>query len=498
MLGPLVASAQTEPSTATSPPWYRRAARWGQTNITEADVDRYDIAWWRQHWKRTEVQGVIINAGGIVAYYPSKFPLHYRPPQLKDRDLFGELAKAAHDDGLVVLARMDSSKAHEPLYRAHPDWFAADSAGKPYMSGEFYLSCINSPYYDQWLPDIMREIIQRSHPEGITDNIWSGIDRNSICYCENCKSRFRKYCDMDLPARRDWNDHAFRKWIEWSYARRIEQWEFNNRVTREAGGKDCLWVGMNGSGLSGQANSFRDLKEICARSEIIMLDNQGRSDLGGFQENALAGKMLHSLLGQDKLIPESMAMYQHGRPQFRLSSKPASEARMWMLAGFAGGIQPWWHHVAAMHEDRRMFSTAEPVMKWHRENEQYLLNRTPIASVAVGWSQRNMDFFGRDNADEVVEQPFRGFTQALVRARIPFVPLHLDHLDRDAGNFSVLILPNIGVMTDPQIESVRRFVARGGALIATGQTSLFDQWGDPRADFALADFFGVSGVKPSP
>src|SRR3954454_2013160 len=122
-LGPSATSAQTEPTTNTSPPWYRRTARWGQTNITEADVDRYDIAWWRQHWRRTAVQGVVINAGGIVAYYPSKFPLHYRAPALKDRDLFGELARAAHEDGLAVLARMDSSQAHEDLYRAHPDWF---------------------------------------------------------------------------------------------------------------------------------------------------------------------------------------------------------------------------------------------------------------------------------------------------------------------------------------------------------------------------------------
>jgi len=59
-------------------PWYRRALRWGQTNITERDPARYDIAWWREYWKRTQVQGVIINAGGIVAYYPSKFPLHRR------------------------------------------------------------------------------------------------------------------------------------------------------------------------------------------------------------------------------------------------------------------------------------------------------------------------------------------------------------------------------------------------------------------------------------
>src|SRR3984893_14226956 len=115
-------------------PWYRRTLRWGQTNITEIDAAGYDIAWWRQHWKRTRVQGVIINAGGIVAYYPSKYPLHYRPPLLGDRDLYGDLAKAAHDDGLVVLARMDSNRTHEAFYKAHPDWFAVNASGKPFRA----------------------------------------------------------------------------------------------------------------------------------------------------------------------------------------------------------------------------------------------------------------------------------------------------------------------------------------------------------------------------
>jgi hypothetical protein len=57
-----------------------------------------------------QVQAVIINAGGIVAYYPSKFPLHHRAEFLGERDLFGELTKAAHDDGLYVMARMDSNR----------------------------------------------------------------------------------------------------------------------------------------------------------------------------------------------------------------------------------------------------------------------------------------------------------------------------------------------------------------------------------------------------
>src|ERR1700726_4270314 len=120
-------------------PWYRRATRWGQTNITERDPVRYDIPWWREYWKRTRVQGVIVNAGGIVAYYPSKFPLHHRAEFLNGRDLYGELAKAAHDDGLVVMARMDSSRTAEDFYRAHPDWFTRDSRGEPYRASDKYI-----------------------------------------------------------------------------------------------------------------------------------------------------------------------------------------------------------------------------------------------------------------------------------------------------------------------------------------------------------------------
>jgi len=50
-------------------------------------------------------------------------------------------------------------------------------------------------------------------------------------------------------------------------------------------------------------------------------------------------------------------------------------------------------------------------------------------------------------------------------------------------------------MSDQQAGTIRHFVEQGGSLIATGQTSLFNEWGDPRTDFALADVLGVSGGK---
>src|SRR4051794_10133837 len=92
-VGAISISGCVQPKPATqSPrvaePWYRRTLRWGQTNISEADAASYDIGWWRTYWRQTRVQGVIINAGGIVAYYPSRNPLQYRPNSLGGRDLF--------------------------------------------------------------------------------------------------------------------------------------------------------------------------------------------------------------------------------------------------------------------------------------------------------------------------------------------------------------------------------------------------------------------------
>ncbi len=483
-------SAAEEPARAAGP-WHRRTLRWGQTNITEIDPARYDIPWWRQYWKRTQTQGVIINAGGIVAYYPSKFPLHHQAAFLRGRDLYGELAAAAHADGLAVLARMDSSRAHEDFYRAHPDWFALDATGRPFRTGELYTACINSPYYGQYLPDVLREIIQRTRPEGVTDNSWSGLDRNSICHCENCAKNFRAAASQDLPREKNWNSPAYRQWIQWNYARRLEIWDLNNQTTQAAGGPDCLWIGMNSGSVAGQCRNFRDDREIFRRAQIIMLDYQARNDAEGFQANGQAGKWVHSLLGWDKLIPESMALYQAGSPVFRVASKPEPEVRMWMLDGIAGGLQPWWHHVGAYEEDRRAYRTVEPLLRWHQQHQSLLVNRQPIASLAVLWSRQNTDFHGRDNAADLVELPMRGLSNALLRARLPWLPLHLDDVEREAAQFSALILPNLAAMSEAQCQAVRSYVQRGGGLLATGASSLCDEWGDARGDFGLADLFGA-------
>jgi hypothetical protein len=472
-------------------PWYQKAYRWGQTNLTELDPIHCDLDWWRQYWRSTRVQGVIVNAGGIVAYYPTSFQLQYRAEGLGDRDLFGDFAAAARQDGLAVLARMDINRTTKDFYDAHPDWFVVNSNKEPVIADGRYFSCINSGYYKEYIPEVLKEIVSLYHPDGFTDNSWTGVSRQIICHCQNCQTKFKEEAGFELPSSSNWSDPAYRQWIKWSYRCRIENWDLFNRVTQETGGPDCLWLGMVNANPIHTSSSFCDLKEVGKRSQIMMCDHQSRDSLNGFEQNSLNGSLLHGLAGWDKIIPESMANYIRGVRSFRLGSNPSKESQLWMMEGFAGGISPWYHHVGAVQEDRRQFDNCPPVMQWHEENEAYLYNRVPVASVGIVWSQDNIEFYGRGEIEEKIALPWHGFIRAMTRARIPFVPVHADQIESEADRLDVLVLPDLAAMTNEQCQAVRKFVESGGSLVFTGASATLDEWGEVRANFPLQSVTGI-------
>jgi len=51
--------------------------RWAQLTLVEDDPGKYDLSSAR-YFKRTHSDAACLSAGGCVAYYPTKVPLHYR------------------------------------------------------------------------------------------------------------------------------------------------------------------------------------------------------------------------------------------------------------------------------------------------------------------------------------------------------------------------------------------------------------------------------------
>jgi hypothetical protein len=146
-----------------------------------------------------------------------------------------------------------------------------------------------------------------------------------------------------------------------------------------------------------------------------------------------------------------------------------------------------------VHHDRRWLPVVERLYDWHYRQERYLRNTASLATVALVYSQQTARMYGGTEARSRAEDPALGMYQALVEARIPFDMLHEAHLDGDhLAPYRALILPNIAALSDEACDALRAFVARGGGLLATHETSLYDAGGVRRDDLGLADLFGAS------
>ena len=122
----------------------------------------------------------------------------------------------------------------------------------------------------------------------------------------------------------------------------------------------------------------------------------------------------------------------------------------------------------------------EKVYDWHFRNERYLRNEENLARVAMVYSQQTGTYYGGEQKHRRVEDHELGMYQALVEARIPFEMVHdrlldAEHVDR----YKLLILPNVAALSDAQCEQLRQYVKRGGSLLATFETSLYDERGKP-------------------
>jgi hypothetical protein len=171
----------------------------------------------------------------------------------------------------------------------------------------------------------------------------------------------------------------------------------------------------------------------------------------------------------------------------------ADELRLWVADGVAHDLRPWFTKFDCKVIDSRWMPVVEEMYKWHADNAAYLRNEKPLARVGLVYSQQTATFYGGGRAKDKVEDPQLGFYEALIEARVPFEMVHDRLLDSEhIAQFRTLILPNIAALSKAQCEQLVAFVAGGGSVVATYETSLYDEWGVARKDFGLASLFGCS------
>src|ERR1700691_3943949 len=71
--------------------WYDRPMRWAQLAFVEDDPGNYDLSFWLNYFQKIHADAACLSAGGVVAFYPTETPLHYRSRWLGTMDTFGEI-----------------------------------------------------------------------------------------------------------------------------------------------------------------------------------------------------------------------------------------------------------------------------------------------------------------------------------------------------------------------------------------------------------------------
>jgi Hypothetical glycosyl hydrolase 6/Trehalose utilisation len=473
----LLGAAEDPNSTAT--PWYATVQRCGAVQFNERDPLTMDISWWIDYWTSLKVEALRLNAGGIMAFYPTSIPFHHQSQFLGKRDLFGDFTKAAKAKGIRVMARLDPNLVYEDAAKAHPEWIARSKNGDPLKPANgLYATCIYSTYFTEQIPAIMREINSMYDVDGFFTNGFPAAGRPKVCYCEGCSTK--SFDDPNSP-------EAYQQHI----ARVLEIWRLWDQ-TAKMKKPDSLYVGNLGSGIGAVVN----LHEMAAIAAWISNDHQGRAEDAPIWDCAQQGRVSRCVM-KGRTTTIVCGAYSTTRPLWRHTSKAPLEAKMWMGQGTASGMAPLLHWLGGGPKDLRWMETGRNFYQWIARNQEHFVNEASVANLAVVWSQSTNAFYKAPGRGDTTDY-LQGMYQVLLEGRFLFDFVHEDDLTPDVlAKYKGVILANAAVLSDQQCRQLRDYVSRGGSLLATFETGFYDGNGKPRPDSGLADLFGFQKKAPT-
>ena len=193
------------------PWWEDRHVRLFQPNLREVDAD-LDVDVLFDRLQAFDANTILLNTGGVCAFYPTDLAHHPRAAPLVDRpdgDLTGTAIERAHADDIRFVARFDFSKVQTSVFDANPEWAYRDPDGQPVHYHGVVHACINGGYQQAYAFDILEEALTTYPIDGVFFNMFGYIEwdydgtYHGPCHCSNCQERFHAYTDgeTELPPR---------------------------------------------------------------------------------------------------------------------------------------------------------------------------------------------------------------------------------------------------------------------------------------------------------
>ncbi len=441
-------------------PW-----RYIQTNLRQIDMLDMDAETYVRELKKFDAKITMINTSGILASYPTKLKYHPQSPYLQ-ADSVKQMIDACHREGIRVIARTDFSKIRREVYEQHPDWAYRTPEGEIVDYNGDVHACINGGFQREYMLEILKETLTELPVDGVYFNMagyqtrdYSGI-YHGICHCDNCRRMFSERYGMALPRREDMSDPAYRRYLE-----------FKKETEAEHGRRVC--------------EAIRKIRpDILIHRDTYTIDSAYMRE----EDSTALGRDPWPYIGseQSKLVRASYPGYRQSNcdvdfidfPIRLVSVSPAQHA-LRLVQGFANGGSPDYYLIGRLDnaEDKSAQARVQELFAFHKAHEKLLDGVVPCSRVAL---------IRPESHDSHTTAEYRGWYRALTEGHFPFDALYASRMEAAGlARYSLLILPDDRYMSDSRAALIDEFAAKGGTVIATGETGFYDEHYERRETPAL-------------
>jgi hypothetical protein len=496
------------------PRWVRECTRPSFVDAnTEAQI---------QALKRDGVQAVF-NAGGFkgLVFYDGQV-FHYAKegggekvdvPQIRQN--VARIQRA----GMKVIGTMPPMWEIQVLDE-HRDWQRLTApAARPKDPHEGWppaLGCWTSPF-GRWYIEKNVKMVKAFGWDA--ENI-DGFGTYVLCYCPYCKAAYRKACGGEVPPKEDVTDSNYRRFVRWrleGWGSFVQEWQMTLKELNPdfaflpwstGPGRWWHWTGLPNVEGSELGNLMLD-------APVVELFWDWPPDQGS---NLLPSFTTRFYRGFCQERPVWMHTYFRSQGQ-QNAVAPRVESEFRFMSTFGSGAVPvlaYWladkttapaYYLDLIKQREKWFIDATSV-KWAAmlvsENSRLFTGisgyRSEFGGAVIGSGVDSLDRSklspGERRFPAHLEAAL-GFYRAALEAHLPLDFISDYQVEKPGGldSYRVLVLPDATCLSERALENIRRFTERGGGLVASQGSSLFDETGAARSNFGLADLFGAAFVK---
>ena len=459
---------------------------------------------------------------GYWANYPSKvFPVH---EELGGRDLIDEVAKECRRAGVhqycyigygpPIMLTADYVDKH-PHYN---DWVLRKPDGKPYGTyvhfgwmAPLQRLCKTGDAYRSAIREVVIEVCQHD-VDGVYFDAPSAFGYTGVCFCDSCRKNFRKFSGMDMDRLAglaklnglpfDWGSNfpsdvdtqVLAAWYAWA-----------NQLTREdlldfrkiIHGAGKFMLCHNSHSWTGTSLPFQyripDGFMVEASKEIydrIMTGLKGASMAQPYK------KLAQMYLGSYAVTLFDEPPHNHPAVSHNTNLEDRDEIRMEGFTDLACGNAPLYATANRLYFKVGSGSTApvRDIFDFMKRAEPVLKDSVPVPYVTIVPTWESQQRWREKGNSWNWPTMSEGLGLALLDERISFdVNPSTEMSEEWLAGQKVIALSGASGISEKEAKRLSVWVKAGGGLLATYDTGLYDEKGQPRQDGgALQEVLGVN------